>query len=49
MGPPLECLRNSKNVSASEAEEARRKSSEEVRVARTEADLPGLAHPGKGF
>ena len=49
MGPPLECLRNSKKVSASRAEETRRKSSEEVRVARMEADLSGLAHPGKGF
>lgn len=49
MGLPLECLRNSKKVNESGAEETRRKSSEEVRVARMEADLPGLVDPGKGF
>lgn len=49
MGIPLECLRNSKKVNASGAEETRKKSSEEVRVARMEADLQGLVHLGKGF
>ena len=39
MGLPLECLRNSKKVNASGAEETRRKISEEVRVARREAGL----------
>lgn len=43
MGLPLECLRNSKKVNESGAEETKEKKLRGGLRARMEADLPGLA------
>lgn len=49
MGLPLNVWETARKSMSLEQRKQGEKSSEEVRVARMEADLPGLVHPGKGF